>query len=151
SEQDHDGGGQRKRGRLEPRWRDAEIDRGFRLVPLASLVARDDAEMVLARTKIVVQRLATIAGVVPIGVLPFELGAKPYFPRELETQRGVVDFELPSQRRQTYRSIGRVILSVRDDRFDAYRRRDGVRVGSPRVDHLHGPGAAKPQPAIRGL
>src|SRR5262245_54247985 len=104
---EHEPDGQRreKRSRLKPRRLDAEVQRRSGLVPHASVVAGSNAEAILARTKIVVQRLAAIAGVMPVSVVSFELVAKPHVPRELEAQRGVGDFELLSERRQTRWSI----------------------------------------------
>src|SRR5262249_26178839 len=119
-------------------------ERSARFVPHASVVAGDDAETVGAWTEIVVERLATLASFLPVRILSFELVAKPHFPRELETERGVVDFELSPERWKTCGGDGRVVLPVRDDRFDPHRRRHSVHVGVPGVEHLHERRAGEP-------
>src|SRR5262249_41386860 len=102
-EQDSDRHGHRKPSRLKPRRLDTEVERGPRLVPHASVVAGDDTEAIASWAKIVVHGLATIAGLLPVAVVSFELVAEQHLPRELEAQRGVVDFDLSRPRWQARR------------------------------------------------
>src|SRR5215469_15441394 len=61
---------------LVVRGRDRKIQRCAGLVPHAAVVGSYHTEAVVARREIVVERLATIARVLPLAVVPFQLVAK---------------------------------------------------------------------------
>ncbi len=109
--------------RLPVRGSDEELERRALLVPDAAVVRGDHAETVVAGVEVAVERLAAIAGLLPVGVSTFELVAKPVeFGRD-EAERGVVDLEIAHERRQAQRRRRIVGPSVRDDSLDMNRRR----------------------------
>ena len=76
-----------------------EIQERPRLVPHAAVIAGDDAEAVLAWRKIGVERLPTIAGVLPIAIPAFQLVAKEHLFRRDQAERRIVDLQIAHQRR----------------------------------------------------
>src|SRR6266436_9372165 len=92
--QKHDNTSDAKPGGLVIGRSDGEIEVGAGLVPHAAVVTSHDAEAVVAGRKIRVEGLSAIAGVLPIGVVAFQLVTKEYFLRRDQTERRVVYFQI---------------------------------------------------------
>src|SRR5262249_12156512 len=125
-------------------------------IPHAAVVARDGMEAVMARRKVVVERVTTRSDVLPVAVpAAFELDAKPILFWRDQAERRVVDLQIARQRGQTDASIGALIrivrLSVGDNLLDVHRRRKCVGEKVPRIDHADAILANEPQSSIRAL
>src|SRR5260221_6885782 len=68
------------------------------LVPHTAVVASHDAEAVLAWRKIGIERLPSVAGLLPIAIQAFQLVAKTYLFRRDQAERRVVDLQIAYQR-----------------------------------------------------
>ena len=79
---------------------DGKIERCAGLVPHPAVIAGRDAEAVVARRKIVVERLPAVANVLPIADPAFQLVAKQDLFRRDQAERGVVDLQIADQRGQ---------------------------------------------------
>src|SRR5262249_26026695 len=96
-----------------------EVDGCTCLVPDTAVVGRSDAESVLSRRKIGVERLSAVAHIPPVAIEALELVAKSHLFGRHQAQCGVIDLQIVDTRRQAYRSTGilrRVVrLAVGDD------------------------------------
>ena len=153
---DHRGDRERQKpGRLVVRRRDREIQGRAGLVPHAAVVARRDAEAVIAGTKIVVERLAARADVLPVTILALELVAEPHLLRRDKTERRVVDLQIARQRGQAEvricEGIRIVGLAVGDDLLDMHGRRKTVERQAARIHDADAGRANEPQSPIGSL
>src|SRR5579871_677221 len=83
--------------------RNREVERCTLLVPHAAVVARDDAEAILAGRKVIVEGLTAVADVLPSSIVTFELVAEPHLLGGDEAESGVIDFKITQPRRQAQR------------------------------------------------
>jgi hypothetical protein len=70
---------------------DGKIEGCAGLVPHAAVIAGDDTEPVIAWRKIVIERLPVIAGVLPVGIMTFQLDAKADLLRRDQAESGIVN------------------------------------------------------------
>jgi len=106
--------------RLPVRGCDGEIERRAFLVPDAAVVARDDAEAVGAGIEIGVERLPTIARVLPVGIAAFQPVAEAILLGDDETERGVVDLQVAHERWQPHLRRDVIRLAIGDDLLDVH-------------------------------
>src|SRR5262245_58431951 len=145
------------RQRQEPaglviRRRHGKIEMRTGFVPHTAVVARGDAEAVVARTKIVVERLPTSPNVLPIAVLAVEPVAETCFLWCDKAQRRVVDLHVARQRRKSDPSIsGRNVEApvVGGDLLNAHRRRKGVERNTMRIEDSDAAWGCEPELPVR--
>jgi hypothetical protein len=77
-------------GGLVVRWRDRELQHFTLFIPHTAVVGRDDAKAIGSRRQVGVERLAAVAGFLPIVVVPFQLVAEPDLLRGGQTERGEI-------------------------------------------------------------
>src|SRR4029077_3964797 len=108
-----------------------------------------DAEAVVARRKIGVERLTAVASVAPIAVPAFQLVAKKDLFRRDEAERGEINLQITNERGQRYASVcsgTRVVgLPVGGDLLNIHRRRQRVERQMARIDDPYAVELAEPQ------
>ena len=114
--------------RLEParlviRRRDREFQRCARLVPHATVVARNDAEPVGAGPEIGIERLAPGADVLPLGIAAFEHDTEAVLLGRDEAERCVVDLQVSDEWGEPDAGPRVVGAAIGDELFDVHRRR----------------------------
>src|SRR5262249_32385244 len=134
---------------------DIETEGGARFVPDPIIVASDNAEGVVARTKIGIEGLPAISDVLPILVVTFKLIAKAILLRSHEAKCGVVDFQISRERWQAQARTtisGHIIeLPIGVDLFDMHRWRKLVEREMARINDADTIGSFEPELPIRRL
>src|SRR5262249_3484702 len=126
-----------------------EIERSAGLVPHAAVVAGHDAEAIIARRQIVIERLATRAGILPVMVEALQPEAKENFLPGHEAQIGVIKREMSDMWRQTQSARSIVGLRIRPDLFDVYWRWKLVDGQTLRIDNAEGIERYEPYFSVR--
>src|SRR5580698_7049475 len=80
---------------------DGKIEGGAGLIPHAAVIAGHHTEAVIAWSKIVIERLPSIAGVLPVRISAFQSVPEAGRLRRREAERGIVDLQIADQRGQT--------------------------------------------------
>src|SRR5262249_10135980 len=118
-------------------------------------IASHHPKAIVAGREICVEGLSTIAGILPIRVVPFELIAKANFLWCDETERGKVDFQIARERRQPQApiAVSRYLIefSVGGDLFDMHRRGKVVVRQMSWIDNAHAVSLQKQNLSIGGL
>jgi hypothetical protein len=89
----------RRAERTEPlglviRWVDRELQQVALLIPHTAVVGGHDAKAIGPGRQVGVERLAAVAGFLPIVVVPFQRVAEPYLLRGGQTERGEIQLQI---------------------------------------------------------
>src|SRR6266403_6085070 len=124
-------------------------------IPHTAVIASHDAEAVVARREIRIERLTASASVLPIAVPALQLVTKKDLFRRDEAERGVIYLQITNERGQKYASVcsgTRIVgLAVGGDLLDVHRRRKFVEGKVARIDDADAVPRQEQQFSIGGL
>src|SRR5271168_3169051 len=118
---------------LVERRSDTEIKGSSGFIPNTVIIASQDAEMVVTRTKIRILHPPVVDHFFPFPILALKLIPKMDTLWSNEAQRCVVDPKIAQQRRQAQPGARVVSLAIHDNSFDVHRRREFVRGKMTRI------------------
>src|ERR1700730_64645 len=134
--------------RLVKRREDGKLQGCAGFVPHAIVITCDHAKPVFPWSKIVIERLPTSSGILPIAVPAFQLVLEMHLLRNDKAQSRIVNLEITCKRRKAKTLPKRIVLSVSNNPFNMDRRRWFIPTQMIRIDHLQHVTTCKPQPSI---